>query len=347
MAKTNNKSGVAVIVIVCIIIILAVVASIISRNGGHVPKNPQGTIGNTPGNIINQGYFCESDGVVYFANSYDGDCIYSMNPDETNIKKLVSAKTKYINAGGKYLYYYMSDSTESTGLGFIRRVMGIYRCKKTGKDIQTVSRFPSLDMILINNDIYYQHYDNQTAVSLYKVSTDGQNEECVLPEIVSPSGVYDDIIYYANQDGNHFLMILDTVSDSKNEYLRYNVWYPIRQGEYIYFLDVDNNFCLSRYNLSTQSVEKLTDDRVDAYNLNDQYIYYQKNSSQAPALMRISLDGSNPEIISEGNYTAINITSRYVYFRPFDKRELTYRTPAYGSINVSEFKAAYDVVNNK
>ena len=31
---------------------------------------PDGVIGNTAGNLLNKGLFCESDGVVYFANPY-------------------------------------------------------------------------------------------------------------------------------------------------------------------------------------------------------------------------------------------------------------------------------------
>ena len=37
--------------------------------------------GNTAGNLYNEGYFCEKDGIVYFANPADNYCLYSMNPD--------------------------------------------------------------------------------------------------------------------------------------------------------------------------------------------------------------------------------------------------------------------------
>lgn len=341
MAESNpKKKQIPLIIFIIVLIVIAVVTSILYRNRNLVPKNPAGTVGNTAGNIYNSGYFCENNGKIYFANSYDNNSLYSMNSDGSDIKCLVKANTKYINAGGKYLYYYMADSGNATGLGFVRRVMGIYRCKNNGKNVQTVSRSPSLDMILVDNFIYYQHYDNKTAVSLYKISTDGKKDIKISEDIITPAGIDDDIIYFANQNDNHFLEILDTTNDSITEYLRYNVWNPIRYDNYIYFMDIENNMCLSRYDITNDKIEILTSDAVDCYNLNNSYIFYQKNSVDSPEFIRMSLDGSSKETIAEGNYTAINVTSNYVYFRPFDNEMITYRTPAYGSVNVTEFTEA-------
>ena len=40
---------------------------------------------------------------------------------------------------------------------FLRRVMGIYRCKKNGTAAVTLSRDPSLEMILINDKLIYTY----------------------------------------------------------------------------------------------------------------------------------------------------------------------------------------------
>ena len=74
-------------------------------------------MGNTAGNVNNGGYFCEYDGVVYFSNPYDGGSLYSMSPDETNLKKLISAKVSNINAGGRYLFYYQAERSEERRVG--------------------------------------------------------------------------------------------------------------------------------------------------------------------------------------------------------------------------------------
>lgn len=64
--------------------------------GDRIPDNPPETVGNTAGNLNNSGYFCEYDGKVYFANVYDSDTLYSMDPSEQNIKKTWKClRTKY------------------------------------------------------------------------------------------------------------------------------------------------------------------------------------------------------------------------------------------------------------
>lgn len=340
MKKKESKSSIAFFIVLGILALAIIVLLIFTKLSKSVPDNPKGTVGNTAGNIYNSGLFCEDDGVVYFANVYDQNSLYSMNPDGSDMKKLISAKVKYINAGGNFLYYYMTDSSTSTGLGFIRRVMGIYRCQKNGKGVQTISRDPSLEMILIGNDIYYQHYDNQTAVNLHKINTEGENDTKIAAEIINPAGVYEDVIYYANQTDNHFLMVLDTANDSMSEYVKYNVWNPVRQGNYIYFIDLSNNHKLSRYSNENGEVEILSKDRVDCFNLNTEYVFIQTNDAENPALKRLSIDGSTEETVMEGIYTSINMTSTYAYFSPFDNQSMMYKTPAFGSINVTEFEAA-------
>lgn len=341
MAKKRKNKGVAgIIIFVVVVMVLAVALSVLSKLNKRVEKNVPGTVGNTAGNIYNKGLFCEDDGYIYFSNSYDYGSLYSMTEDEQNVKRLIAGKIEYINAGGNYLYYYMADSKASTGLGYLRRVMGIYRCKKNGKAFATISRNPSLEMILINDSIYYQNYDKTHGVHLSKINTDGSHAEDLSLSIINPAGVYNDVIYFSNQEDNHFLMLLDTVNDSITEYARINMWNPIRMGNYIYYMNIDGDYNLCRYNINDETVDVLTKDRVDTFNLNTDYIFYQKNDAENPCLKRMSIDGSYEEIIAEGNYKNINVTDRYVYFQPFENDIQTLRTPAYGSINVTEFSAA-------
>ena len=42
-------------------------------------------------------------------------------------------------------------------------------------------------------------------------------------------------------------------------------------------------------------------------------------------------DGSNPTVVAEGNYTNINMTSRYVYFQEFGAEGSLYHCPLGGS----------------
>ena len=95
-----------VVAIPLIIILLIVIVSRFAQALKAIPKNPADTVGNTAGNLYNGGTFCEAAGKVYFSNPYDGGSIYSMNPDQSNIKKVIGASASFINAAGDYIYYY-------------------------------------------------------------------------------------------------------------------------------------------------------------------------------------------------------------------------------------------------
>ena len=72
----------------------------------RIVMNPDGTVGNTAGNLNNEGLFCEYDGTVYFYNSFDGGGLFAMNPDESNLRRINNMVVRNILAGGKYLYYF-------------------------------------------------------------------------------------------------------------------------------------------------------------------------------------------------------------------------------------------------
>jgi hypothetical protein len=80
---------------------------------------------------------------------------------------------------------------------------------------------------------------------------------------------------------------------------------------------------------------------LDYFNIYGDIIYYQKSSSTEPALKRMNVDGSNPEIVDEGNFQNLNITSRYVYYNAFDIPIPVYKTSTYGPINIETFDQAF------
>ena len=148
---------------------------------------------------------------------------------------------------------------------------------------------------------------------------------------VNPACARDGIIYYNGTQSNHYLYALNTNGDTVSVLWEGNIWYPCLDGSYIYYLDVANDYRLCRYDMNQQVIQVLTNDRVDCFNVGGGYIYYQQNSAAAPALKMMGTDGSNPTVVAEGNYTNINMTSRYVYFQEFGEENSLYHCPLGGS----------------
>lgn len=335
------------LIIFCLFVAMAAIAAA-AYFFNRIPMNEAGTIGNTAGNLNNRGLFCEDEGVVYFSNAYDKGTLYSMNPDETNIQKINLSQVSYINAGGEYLYYYQEGvNSTNTGLGFVRTSVGVYRCSKDGSSIACLKKDPSAVILLVDNHLYYQHYNAEEGMTLYKAKIDKTEETQIADYIINPASYQNGTIYFYGNKENHYLYGLDTSTDSIRTVWEGNLYMPTAYGDYVYYLDLSNNFSLCRYSLSDGSTQLLTSDRVENYNIYGDYIYYQKNGIEdgsQTALKRIRTDGTEEEVVAQGNYENINITSNYVYFNEFQTSVPVYKTPVNGPVNVTTFTAARDAV---
>lgn len=343
--KTRN----IIILVLCALVVAAFV--ILEIFFGGVRPNAPGTIGNTAGNLNNHGLFCEDEGIVYFSNAYDGGYLYSMNSDTTNIKRLWNVPVKYINAGDQHLYYYRD--TDETGnadsaFGFLGNMLGVYRIQKNGRNDKVLDRTPSGIVMLMGDYVYYQHYDNKDGMTLYHIKTDHSEKGQLIDAIVNPSCAFGGMIYYPDMDDHFKLVAYDTNLHTGSMVYEGKLFNPILMGEYFYYMNVADSYSLYRYKASDQTIEKLTTDRVDCFNISPSgYIYYQKNSASDPALMRMQSDGSGVEVVAAGNYTDINITSTYTYFTEFDSPTPIYMTSTAGDVNVTEFQAAASAALNE
>lgn len=325
--------------ILIVALLLAAFAALVLVNWlfGRVSMNDPGTVGNTAGNLNNAGLFCESEGVVYFSNPLDNGSLYSMTADEQNITKLGNSTVRNILAGGKYLYYFQMVASGESGLGYVRSHNSFNRCLKSGKDAASLTTDVVVTGQLVDNYLYLLTASSPTPV-FYKLKIDGSDKQVLAQYQVNPACARDGVIYYNGTQSNHYLYALNTDGDTVSELWEGNIWYPCLDGSYIYYLDVANDYRLCRYDMNQRVIEVLTNDRVDCFNVGGGYIYYQRSSAAAPALMMMGTDGSNPAVVAEGNYTNINMTSRYVYFQDFGQESSLYHCPL-GSAGYSVFSA--------
>ncbi|MCI6551931.1 MAG: DUF5050 domain-containing protein [Lachnospiraceae bacterium] len=337
-----NKTGRNTVIILVLICIAATAAFIYSLLSQRVKLNDGYAVGNTAGNLNNNGLFCESEGVVFFSNPYDNGCLYSMTPDETGFKKLTTASVSSINADSHYVYYYLDSSDSGRGLGYMQRTYGIYRSSFNGRDVECLKRGNAITLQLCGNYLYYQFFDNQNknGTQLFKIKIDKSEEARVTDYNVNPASCVNGLIYFNGTEDDHYLYSLNTAFDSVSLAWDGNVWNPVFENGYFYYMDIESDYRLCRYSPTDSTVEVLTDDRVDFFNVCGNYIYYQKSSEDAPALKRMYRDGSGTEVVAEGLYKNINATSRYVYFTGIYSDSPMYRTPLNGSVQVSTFDAA-------
>jgi hypothetical protein len=339
-SKTTLSKSQKVILIIVIVLVLAigVLTTIFSHRAESVPHNPDGTVGNLAGNINNGGLFAECDGKVYFANSFAGDSLYSMNLDETEVTKVSDAQAVNILAAGKYIYYFQKGVSGNQGLGSVRVPYAFIRSHNDGDKASSLLRNVVVYGQLVNDTLFLMGYDDDENLTFYRINTDRTGEMKLADYTINPASVSGDRIYYNGTVDNHYLYSLNTATNSSSLVLEEDMWYPVVEGGYVYYLDLRNDYQLRRYSFSTGVVEILSEERISDYNVGYGYIYYQTMGDD-PHLTVMRSDGSNPQVMASGVYTNLNLTSRYLYFKDYFTENVTYHSPL-GSSSYSVFEAA-------
>ena len=319
---------------------IVILIYIISR---RVPMNDENVVGNTPGNLYNGGLFLEMDGKVYFSNPLANNCLYSMNPDETDLKELTVMNTRNIVGAGKYIYFYLDYSSTNTssdtisGLGRISTFYGLYRSNINGDNQVILDRENVSSVQLVGSNLYYSVTSGEEA-GLNKIRIDGEKQDFITSEKLDPSCALEGKIYYSGIDLDHDLHVMDTMSENASSILLSgNIWQPIVQNGYVYYIDAAHHYRLCRTNLSTGETSVLTNSRIDFYNMNDYNIFYATSEPGNESLRVMKLDGSDNLVIAEGIFHALSLTSKYLYFKPFEVENVMYHVPVDGSDVVSTF----------
>lgn len=343
--KQRSKAKFFLLLVVIAVLAIIISLSVSYRLSKKTSFNIGNISGNTAGNLYNKGIFCEFNGKVFFSNSYDQGDLYVMNPDGTQISKLYDDTVSYINAAGKYLYYSRNNLNEDNISEIFRgNLFGVYRIDQTGKNLLNLSNVTCGAVSLGNNQVFYQQYDADTALTLKSVSIDGVTKSDLDNSSINPSCIVNGTMYYNNVVDNYNLMAKDIETGGTSLVYEGTCWNPIYDDNYIYFMDIENNYALSRINLTTLEKQNLTSERIDTYNLYGEYIYYQVNDATAPRLCRMKKDGTEIETILGGNFCNINVTSEYVYFNQFGYETPILRLKTSGEIEVSRFDEAADAI---
>lgn len=333
-----KKKTIAIIAALCVVIAGVAVGNFFYKKS-QVHINPEGTVGNTCGNLYNNGLFCEDEEYVYFSNPYDNYALYRMRADETEMQKVMSTQTKSLNIDDKYLYYYQSGSGGNAGLGYLINTTGIFRVQKDNPDmVECLDRTLGKYLILSDNHLYYTCTEN--SVALNKMTINGEEKEILLETNILPASIQNSTLYYTNVENDLHLMAYDLNTGSIHQVLADDIYMPIIEGNMVYGIDIHNNYALVSINISDGTKTVLDTDRTDMLNVTDLYIYYQ-TSGDNPQLKRVSKTGSEPEVVSDGVYNNINATSKYVYFTRFNTDTPVYKTPVSGLVNVTTFDNAF------
>jgi hypothetical protein len=322
--KKKIKSIIGLVILI-IIIGVCLFSYFNSRKKNVTIMNTSFVNGNTPGNLYNAGLFCESDNVIYFANPRDEFKLYKMNSDLTNPEKINDDSVMYINADKNYLYYVRNNTKSDNDYSFFsynNNSLCRINKAKPGKAL-ILDQDPCIYASLLGNYIYYLHYDDENATSLYKVCIDGTNRTQVMPTYIFTCSALEEAFYYNNTEKNGDLYKFSTNTDTSTLFYNCNCYRPIvDKNSNIYYMDVDNNYSLVKTTSGGQP-KTIIKDRVDCYNVGSNIVVYQKNDPTQPGLFYKDLKkNEEPNEIKIGVFKNIHITSKYLFFTDYSSKEV-------------------------
>ena len=331
-----------------IITIIVSIVAVIALAGGltfsyfstRFKYNSKTAVGNTAGNLNNKGRFCEYDGKIYFANPYDDGRLYVMNSDCTNISKINDDSVAYLNVCGNYIYYVKNNFNKSTiGMVFRGQLFGLYRCDLDGSHSKILYNDRSGAASLSGNTVFYQHYDDTTALTFYKVDIDGKNNSIISDTPYSPTSIYNGKLYFSDPNGRHHILSMDTKTCQIVNYYDSNSYLTLIDNNYAYYIDLDKQYSLVRLNMSNKTLELLyapENGKVINYNVYGNKIFFHVEGGDNAGLYRMNVDGTQLEYVAVGEISGIHCTSKYTFFSYYEDQSTLYRIPTTAPITTIE-----------
>lgn len=334
------KKKIIIAIIAVIIIAAAGTGGFILYKNNKTAINEDNAMGNTSGNLINGGLFCEYNDKVYFANPNDYNKLYVMDSDCSNIKKLNDDSVASINVYGKYIYYVKNNFSKSTiGMVFRGQLFGLYRCDLDGDNQTILYNDRSGLASLCGNTVFYQHYDDETALTFYKTGIDGKKNTKISDTPYSPASVSNGTLYFSDPEGQHHILSMDAKTCKINDYYSCNSYLASMNNGYIYYLDLDKGYSLVRLNAATKTLELLyspQSGKVINYNVYGTKVFFHVEGGENAGLYRMNTDGTQLEYVAVGEISGIHCTARYTYFSYYVDQTTLYRVPTMSSITSIE-----------
>lgn len=317
-------AGIALIIAIAVIMILNI-------TGKDFVYNADTVAGNTGGNLNNGGLFCEYEGKIYFANPGDKNYLYCMNSDCSEAKKLNNDSVAYINTDGNHLYYVKNNyEVSDVAVLFRGHLFGVYRTDMKGNNAKALYEKLTGSMVLCGNYLYYQHYDGVNDTCLYKIKINGKEDIKLSSLYLNPACAFNGNVYVSNVDGDHNVLKISNNSAATSIYYYGNTYLPILQENSLFYIDLSDKYNLKRYQLTTGTLELVSNKRVINYNVIGNKVFYIVEGDDG-GLYRSNLDGSDAELITQGAIGSVFCTSQYTFFTYYNDSTL-YRVPSVGKI---------------
>lgn len=327
-------------------IILFAVFILIYQYATRFQYNDTNILGNTSGNLLNGGLFCEENGKIYFSNPEDDGCLYVMDTDMSHVKKLSLDTVTHINVAGKYIYYARHNNRKEGKLSshLSTAQAGVFRINLSGKHSKMLSRNPAGTVALLGNYIYYQNYLKDTGLPLYRCGVNDKEAVEISKDNINPLALTDHTLYYSGVTSDHKIHRFNLVNKEDEVIFDGNCTSVILDRDSLYFLNMGDNYSICRANTDGSNPVTLVKERCATFNLSPsgRYLYYQTDNGTDSYLGQYDMEEKETALIKEGSFSNINVCSDYVFFQQYDAFSQQYYIKTSNPDSVKNFQPGKD-----
>lgn len=340
------KKIILTILKICIPIFIVFICYNIYKNN-KIIYNDKNQLGNTSLNIQNGGFFAEYNNIIYFINHKDNDSIYSLNQNLLNAKKINNMPSAYLNTGKGYLFYSKainprlktldnvkkSFSSSSSKTGFENVISGtkggIFRQRYNSKTPKQLNIGITQNLMMYGNVLYFQLLDSKNGFYLEQIpifKNIKHFKKLELSNIDSHISIDNNLLYYTNK--THQIESINIFNGQKNLILDTNAYLLSTYGNYLYFINQNDNNSLYRYSIFSETQEKLVDGFISTYNISydGSKIYYQIDKSENNSVYEYNTMLKKSKLLINGDYSNIFSTKNYIFFIEFNSKNIYYKT---------------------
>ena len=165
---------------------------------------------------------------------------------------------------------------------------------------------------------------------MYSVKIDGEEKQELSKIPIDPRCVVGEKLYFSGVENDHNLHSMNIHTKDITYVSAFNLWMPIIDKSNMYFIDLDNGHRVCKSAVGSTDKQIVTSYPAQFYNIDGIYLYYQSMKGNPDGLYKVDMATGAEELLAEGQFNNINITSKYVYFADYFSGK-TYHCPIYGN----------------
>jgi len=270
------------------------------------------------GNTVNEGKVVVDGDTIYYSEPRDGGCLYSMDMEGNNKKKLTESEVSFINVlEDRILYCDISNN--------------YYCCSvpKNGGEPKVVIPLMSMDYIIFDNHIYFANWADQCKI--YRANMDGEEVTKICDVGGEDLFQYGPWLYFSARDSESHIYRVRLDGEETRQINSDSSMLPNVHNGIVYFINWADNGTLYSINPNNpnETYKRVYEKRVAHLNINGGDLYFTDWTTGGKP-HRMELESGEVKKLGEDRAGSLVVAGDWLYYQNGDDGNRVYRVKTTG-----------------